>query len=277
MARARIDLSQAAGFALWMDGASGTLAFGGVSPGAVSARSRQDLLPVLADAGSDGPEVAYTMYRDVGTPSGRENAAGSGLRFDLTVLAPGRYGQEFVKTFGHDHPEKPGAGIAYPELYEVVHGRALYLLQRRAETGRDFSDVVLIEAKAGQSVLIPPGYGHVTVNVGSGWLVTANWVERSFASDYSRVRTDGGAAVFVEDDGRGGWRVRRNPRIGRCPEPRVLLARPELGMAGPIYRLLADAPEALDFLARPESHGALFRSVGEVWHCYAGHKQGGHP
>ena len=43
----------------------------------------------------------------------------------------------------------------------MLAGEAFYLLQRN-----DLRDVVAVMAKAGEFVLIPPGYGNVTVNHG---------------------------------------------------------------------------------------------------------------
>ena len=45
----------------------------------------------------------------------------------------------------------------------MLAGEAFYLLQRS-----DLRDVVAVMAKAGEFVLIPPGYGHVTLNPGKG-------------------------------------------------------------------------------------------------------------
>ncbi|WP_301664617.1 glucose-6-phosphate isomerase family protein [Methanoculleus frigidifontis] len=90
------------------------------------------------------------------------------VRFDITVIPPGAVGGEYVKTKGHYHPLTP-AGIGYPELYQVLAGEAHYLLQRK-----NLRDVVVVTAKAGEFVLIPPGYGHVTVNPGKENLVMAN-------------------------------------------------------------------------------------------------------
>ncbi len=76
------------------------------------------------------------------------------IRFDITVIPPGAVGGEYVTAKGHYHPASP-AGIGYPELYQVLAGEAHYLLQRK-----DLRDIVVVIAKAGEFVLIPPGYGH---------------------------------------------------------------------------------------------------------------------
>ena len=89
------------------------------------------------------------------------------------------------------NPENP-AGIGYPELYEVLEGIAHFLLQTNA-----LDDVVLIEARKGDIVVIPPGYGHVTINPTLvETLIMANLVSTAFSSDYTWYDTMHGAAYY---------------------------------------------------------------------------------
>jgi glucose-6-phosphate isomerase len=95
------------------------------------------------------------------------------------------------KTKGHYHPENP-AGTGYPELYEVRDGTAHFLLQTNA-----LEDVVLIEARKGDIIVIPPGYGHVTINpTPDRTLAMANLVSTAFTSDYRWYDTMHGAAYY---------------------------------------------------------------------------------
>ena len=126
-----------------------------------SVRTLNDMRCVLANPGQPGSMPLYYMYRDLALTAGdRAYLREQNVRFDITVIPPGTVGGEYVKTKGHYHPLNP-SGIGYPELYQVLAGEALYLLQRS-----DLGDIVAVAAKAGEFVLIPPGYGHVTVNAG---------------------------------------------------------------------------------------------------------------
>ncbi len=61
-------------------------------------------------------------------------------------------------------------------LYEVLEGLAHFLLQTNA-----LDDVVLIEARKGDIIVIPPGYGHVTINPRlDETLIMANLVSTAF-------------------------------------------------------------------------------------------------
>ncbi|MBE3589346.1 MAG: glucose-6-phosphate isomerase [Firmicutes bacterium] len=272
----RVSLDTAAGFPLTLDEHTGHLEFPqGVSVGSVSARRLEEMRPVLADPAADGPEEWYVMYRDVGSADVRRRAGAWRLRYDLTVVRPGVAGRERIKTAGHDHPLKAGTGVTYPEIYQVICGRALYLLQESSpaasgEAGRP-REVVLVEAGPGDVVVIPPGYGHVTVNAGDGWLVMCNWVSDGFESLYGPMRAARGAAVYVLDDGLGGWMLSPNPRYGavavRCLRAGAL---PGLDSgAVPVYRALMDSPERFAFLSYPERAGEMFARVQAAWRAVA--------
>ncbi len=143
---------------------------------------------------------AYYMYRDLK----RKN----NLRYDVTIIPFNMFGKEFPKTKGHYHPE------GYGEVYMVIEGEAIYLLQKK-----DLSDVVLIEAKKGDVVVIPPEYGHITINPGKSDLKMANWVSDDFESSYKEIEEKRGAAYFYTTEG---WIKNKNykdvPKI-RSEEP----------------------------------------------------------
>ena len=52
-------------------------------------------------------------------------------------------------------------------------------------------DVILVKAQQGDKVIIPPGYGHLTINASNKVLKMANWVARDFESIYSPIKEKG--------------------------------------------------------------------------------------
>lgn len=116
------------------------------------------------------------------------------LRYDITIIPPKMLGSEFVKTKGHYHPKQ------YGELYIVLEGKAIYLMQR-VNKENEIIDVYAVEAKKGDYVVIPKNYGHITINPGPGSLKMANWVCDNFESDYSLIDRKGGAAYFYTING----------------------------------------------------------------------------
>jgi len=235
----------------------GSLIFGGdLPPVTPAARSLAAMREVLADPQATGPENLYYMYRDVGRPADKARTAPQGLRYDITVLLPTRLGPEWNKTYGHYHPLAP-SGAYYPEVYEVISGRAIYLLQHRDAAGA-IDDVLIVPAMPGEKVFMLPGYGHATINPGNEPLVMANWVAGAFSSEYGDYEQRHGAAYYALA-GSDAVRWQANPRYDRVPEARLVAPRcPEdttaLRSGRPMYGDGVRAPERLQYLVDPAKY-----------------------
>ena len=214
-----------------------------------SVRTIGEMRSVLADPSCDCADPLYFMYRDLTKSDAdrrwlRENR----LRYDITVIPARDVCGEWVKTKGHYHPSNP-AGTGYPEIYEVVEGLAHYLLQSRS-----LDDVVLVTARAGDLVIIPPGYGHISINPSPDQtLVMANIVSTAFESEYGEYVTHHGAAYYEMCSGS----LKKNPHYPLVPPVRHLTAgsgRGELRVIeGPLYSLVGNR-DALAFLNNPEDY-----------------------
>ncbi|HIH20030.1 TPA: glucose-6-phosphate isomerase [Candidatus Micrarchaeota archaeon] len=143
---------------------------------------------------ADKNRVQYYMFRSIRLKSEEELFNQTNLSFDITVIPPLELGKEYNKTFGHYHP-KSEAGTRYPEIYEVLEGQAHYLIQRLDEKTGGVDDIMLIEARKGDKVVMPTGYGHVSINPTHETLVSANIVGK-FQSDYAPYKEKEGAAYF---------------------------------------------------------------------------------
>lgn len=141
------------------------------------------------DMAADAP--LYYMYRQA--------ALFSSIRYDITRILPLEICNEHNKTFGHVHPKSP-RGAPWPEVYEVLEGEAHFLLQKVSQLGVE--DAVLLSAKKGGCLLVPPYYGHVTINPGKKELVLANLVSGNFEADYSMFATRRGACFYEMSDGK---------------------------------------------------------------------------
>jgi len=236
-----------------------TLTFGGRTQ-EPDIRMLSDIEAVLLDREilKGGDRELYYMYRDLALGrNDRDTMLEHGLRYDITIIPPAMLGREYVKTLGHYHPAVPGTDMTYPEVYEVLAGEGHYLLQKRI--GDSVIDVVLVRVSAGDKVIIPPDYGHVTINTSNKELKMANWVSRQFSSVYGPYVELHGAAYYLTVDG-----FIANPSYRDVPGIRE--ARPksfsEVGLARgrEIYGLVKDI-EKLDFLNRPQEFGWLFENV----------------
>ena len=220
-----------------------------------------DMTDVIFDqawlAGAEDFDL-YFMFRDLYlSRADKEKLLAQGLRYDITIIPPAMLGKEYIKTAGHYHPLVPGGAVTYPELYEVLEGEALYLLQ-----SEDHSDVAVVHASAGDKVLVPPGYGHVTINRSNKTLKMANFVARDFSSLYEPYRAKGGAAYFFT---REGWI--KNQRCSEAADLRRLdapdresLARLGLKKSQEMYPRLREAG-ALEYLTRPDDHLEIFKGL----------------
>lgn len=217
-------------------------------------RTLEDALPYLCAESSSLPVTTplYYMYRGVYFSGDEEIFARHQIRHDLTVLAPGKIEGEYIKTIGHFHPLKPGKNETYPEYYEVLHGRATYLLQLNTQDG-EVESIIAVEAEKGDKVYIPPSYGHVTINPGKEPLVMANLIEANFSSLYEPFRKKRGAAYYLMADGGGKEKFFFNPRYrnkvpldvkkaGELSHPHPLI--PTFGL----YEAFLKAPASFAFL-----------------------------
>lgn len=183
-----------------------------------------------------------------------------GLRYDITVIPPYMLGCEFVKTAGHYHQIVPGTDITFPEIYEVLDGNAHFLMHRSDRSDGDaIQDVVMIKAEQGDKVIVPPGYGHITINTSDNILKIANWVAADKESLYDPIKRKKGGAYFVLRD-----RIVKNHTYSHVPELRILKPK-DLSKIGiknndDMYKLIDDI-EKLEFLIRPHEHERLFEDI----------------
>ncbi len=125
-------------------------------------------------AGGDGEAEVYRVFE-------REHPEAPGdLVYGTTVIQPGLVGEEYFMTRGHYHVD-PGAA----ELYFGLSGRGLILMQN-AQAARE----VAIGPR--ETVYIPPGYAHRTVNTSLAEpLVFLVCYGVRAGHDYDRIRREG--------------------------------------------------------------------------------------
>lgn len=201
----------------------------------------------------------YYMYRDLFLSKRDEGLLKErGLRYDITIIPPRMLGREFVKTLGHFHAPLLGSELTYPEVYEVLSGEAHYLMQRLE--GEKVMDIVVVKAKKGDKVIVPPSYGHVTINPSNKILKMANFVARNFESNYAPFKSRGGAAYFELASG-----FVKNNSYASVPEIRFLkpcnFSELKLKKGREMYQLAREGAETLEWLTSPGRYASLFTKV----------------
>lgn len=221
-------------------------------------RTVKQMRPVLAGAVNlMDSQGLYQMYRESCKPADQDAFARRSLRYDITVVPPVMLGEEYNKTLGHYHPDSVRPPLSYPELYEVLHGTAHYLLQKRKPGTLEIERCFLVETRAGEKALMPPDYGHVTINAGNEPVVMDNLVERTFKSVYEPYVQRKGAAYYLVRQG-GRPQPRPNAAFADLPELETMRAPEFNEMAG------AELADFLDggynyelFIKNPDSFGFL--------------------
>lgn len=187
----------------------------------------------------------YYMYRNAVSKKDEYVYSNHKIRYDITIMLPKLLGMEFNKTYGHYHPFN--GKKTYPEIYEVLKGRAYYLLQKKV--GEEIERAIMVIANEGDKVIIPPNYGHVTINPTKENLIMANLVYDDFKSDYLPYKEKNGAIYYINNDGT----YVPNKKYKKIPPLEIKGANYD--KKNTIYDLFIKNPEEFEFLKRPELLG----------------------
>ncbi len=204
----------------------------------------------------------YYMYRGMGlSEEDKKKITDARLRYDITIIPPLMLGKEFNKTAGHYHCEAAD-GVSYPEIYEVLSGKAYYLMQYSIGNN-SVKDAYFVHAVAGDKVIIPPNYGHFTINTGDKDLAMANWVCLDCVSNYSEVKEKQGACYYaIKKNDNINWLSNKNYReVSKLRELNPTNFS-EFGLEKnkTMYGLV-DNLEKLDFLVKPGEYKKLWERI----------------
>lgn len=200
----------------------------------------------------------YYMYRDLAMNSlDRQKIKKAKIRYDITIMLPLMLGKEFNKTSGHDHPLVPGEKITYPEIYQILSGQIIFLIQD--SLNNSIIDIYAIKAKKDDKVIIPPNYEHLMINATDKEAKTANWICRDFGSNlYKPFRQKHGFSYFALKGPGNEIIWQKNPNYQDIPElkfqePNKLIDKFNIDQSKDMYTLVNDLKK-LDFLTQPQKY-----------------------
>lgn len=201
----------------------------------------------------------YWAYRYFEASDDTDKFEQAQLEYDITVIKNGSIGPELIKTFGHYHAYVPGTQITYPEVYEVIDGEIEYLLQTKPDAD-GIVDVVIVSAQKGDKVVVPPNFGHISVNVGQEFCVSSNLQKRDLpaGADYESFRVNNGGAMYRTQNG---WENNLNYTV-RSLKKVVPREKPEWGLTKnkPLYASFIETPDQFKFLTEPQNY-----NFSDVW------------
>jgi len=250
-----LDLQKISGLPIVFDEKNLVLEFQGDFPFIKKSERRLDeLRPYLKNPeAKNGPDSVYYVWRYAHLKNDDEKIKAHNLRYDLTLIPPGKIDGEFAKTAGHFHKNKTGTNLPYPEIYEVLSGRAYFLIQSPGKDTKNIKAVRLIEAGPGEKVLVPPDFsGHTTINVFNEPLIIANWISDDAIYDYESYKNNHGASYYFLDNG-DLIDIVKNPNYDSVPEIKKIRAKKD---PLPLYSLLNNL-DKLRFLNYPEEFNKI--------------------
>lgn len=222
------------------------------------ARTYEDAKDVYLEKSAPNQDLYY-MYRYFEAEGDAPTFEDHKAEYDITVIKPGKVGPEPIKTVGHYHANVPGTEITYPEVYEVIKGEITYLLQTSPNDQREV-EVVIIEAKAGDKVIVPPGYGHISINRGEDVAVSSN-IQRSdlpASANYDAIKETNGASLYFTGTD---WQENYNYTISsrKFAKPKE---NPKWGITNdkPLYLAFLENPEKFKWLNEPQNY-----DFSDVW------------
>ena len=146
----------------------------------IQVRTRKEIKDVLMNPKAPGVKDPYFVIHGEGGQN-------------VTILTPGKNGEEYNKTYGHFHLYQ---GV---EIYTVVYGQGVLLMQRNDEEG-EVKEVKVVGLRSGLNIEIPAGFGHALINVGKTYLVTVyNAPQEKGVHDFETVKEKRGFAYYVVD------------------------------------------------------------------------------
>jgi oxalate decarboxylase/phosphoglucose isomerase-like protein (cupin superfamily) len=142
----------------------------------IETRTHKELEDVLMDPKGTGLKEPYFVIR--------------GNNQSITVINPGKNGEEYNKTYGHFHA---WMGI---ETYNCLYGQGILIMQRNDEDG-NAKEYKVVTLHAGKQVEVPAGYGHSVANVGKEYLVVLDNTPNGAKHNYDPVKAKHGFAYYV--------------------------------------------------------------------------------
>ena len=216
-------------------------------------RTLEAIRSSLQDPDCSGPEVLYSIVMDVGKEQDRQKMLDRNLLFGAVTYAKGCVGNEPVRSQGHIHAISPSCNASTCEVYEIWDGEAYIYMQ---EYGKDDAGLcIAVHAKAGDVVLVPPGWVHATINANVDKAMTFGaWCVRDYGFDYDDVREHHGIAYFpVVNAGKISWEINKSYKSA---DLHVCEARdyPQFGIEKgiPVYTQFEQDPDRFLFVSRPQ-------------------------
>ena len=217
-----MTIETASGLPIELDSVTGELRFhdGLLCDG--FSQKRQSQMKELFRKPDGEDRLVYRAYRNIRYASDEAAFLRFGCRYDITVVLPGTVNGEFFKTSGHYHANTALAACPFGEVYEVIEGEIVFVLQRNPlfdrPGGGEIQTLQAVLVKAGQSIIVPPYCGHGSINPTDRVAAFSNIAVTACPNDYAPIIQRRGLAAYIMQTPTGGWEAIPNEHYGALPE-----------------------------------------------------------
>lgn len=206
-------------------------------------------------------EYVYSAYRNIVFPEHEKSFKKYDFRYDITAIQPGTVNGEYKKTSGHYHGYIENEVHTYAEVYEVIKGEIIFILQQVNNFNMVEEPVIeeisVVPVKAGQAIIVPPNCGHGSINPTDQVAMFSNIAVVSCPLFYEPIQAKHGLGVYVMKAG-DSFQVVPNENYKNAPVAKVVrpLENKELGIefGVPCYTNFIAHPEKYDFLLHPAQY-----------------------
>ena len=126
------------------------------------------------------------------------------LVFGTSVMKPGRVGEEFFLTRGHQHERAYCA-----ETYFCLSGKGVILMENPD------GEIKALKLGKGKLVYVPPFWLHRSINIGDSDLVTLFTYNSDAGQNYEILKKRGGMRKRVIQDNTKGWTLVKNKKYSK--------------------------------------------------------------
>jgi glucose-6-phosphate isomerase len=125
---------------------------------------------------------------------------GRGISIGMTIISPGRVGDEYFMTRGHFHEADSG-----DEIYIATGGTGGVLLADRS------GDCQFLEMHPGNLYYVPGNFSHRTINIGTeDFMILSIWPPH-IVHDYGTISSSGFPKLVMSSN--NGYKIVDNPKF----------------------------------------------------------------
>ncbi|HDO23838.1 MAG TPA: hypothetical protein ENG99_01325 [bacterium] len=163
------------------------------------------------------------------------------LRYDFTLLYAKDSAGELPRTFGHYHTK------GFAELFGVIKGETMALMQKHGREPNAIEEVYLIEAATGENLVILPNFGFTNINPDASQdLLLSNWIDNNVENQYGFIKKYDGFCYRAIRDSGGNIIFEKNKEYKKIPK--LVKIKP---------RVIPKELRNMDFLNNPDKYSEL--------------------